>query len=66
MLKIVPSFKMPDSGFYWIRQLLLPFLLLMLDNTSLVTTHLESLCGKKLNFKKCIVLKETISMDTLM
>ena len=52
MLKIILIFKMPDSKFYRMRHLLLPFLL---DTTSLVTRDLElhhGLTLKKLLFRK--------------
>ena len=57
------KFQIPDSGLCWIAQLLLLFLLLMLYTKSLVTkslvtTYLELHRGKKLDFKKYIVLKE--------
>ena len=66
MLKIVLSFKMPDGGFCWISQLLLPFFLLMLDTAILFIKQLELHRGKKLDLKKYIVLKEIISMNPLM
>ena len=65
MLKIVLSFKMLDSRFCSIRQLLLPFLLLMLDTASFITRNLELHHGKKLSLKKYIVLKEIISVNLL-
>ena len=60
MLKMVLSFKMPDSEFCWILQLLLPYFLPMLDTISLVTRHLELHREKKLNLKNYIVLKEIL------
>ena len=49
---------MPDSRFCWINQLLLPFLLLMLDITSLVTRHLELHYGKNSTSRNILFLKK--------